>query len=158
MEGGDHGIQTARQAGYGLRAERAEFETGDDTAYLAGGDAAQESFAHQQGDVLGAPLKKLDDRGQKTALAAARDFQTQAAKTRLKIAVVEAVALVATCGSAFIAVAVQIGFSQADGLALDGFVAKPPNLSVDLAPKTALQVRDKVLILLGDWNYSAHWV
>src|ERR1700722_6592594 len=156
MKGGDHGIQAARQAGNGLRAERAELQAGDDAAYLASRDAAQKSFAHQQRDVLGAPLKELDDRRQKTALAAARDFQTQAAKTGLEVAVVEAVALVAAARGAFVAVAVQIGLSQADGFALDGLVAKTPNLSVDIAPKTALQVRDKVLILLGDRNYSAH--
>ena len=95
MEGGDHGIQTARQTRNRLRAERAEFETGDDTAHLASGDAAEEGFAHQQSDVHGAPLKELDDGGQKTALAAARDFQTQAAKARLEVAVVEAIALIA---------------------------------------------------------------
>src|ERR1700682_861509 len=158
MKGGDHGIQTARQTGNGLRTERTELQAGDDPAHLASGDAAQESFAHQQSDVLGAPLKELDDGRQKTARAAARDFQTQAAKTRLEVAVVEAVALVTAFGGAFIAVAVQIGLSQADGFALDGLVAKPPNLPVAIAPKTALQVRDKVLILLGDRNYSAHWV
>src|SRR5579863_3481370 len=158
MKGGDHGIQTARQAGNRLCAERAEFQAGDDAAHLASGDAAQESFAHQQSDVLGTALKELDDGGQKTALAAARDFQTQAAKTGLKVTVVEAVALVAAVGGAFVAVAVQIGFSQANGFALDGLVAEAANLPIAIAPKTALQVRDKVLILLGDRNYSAHWV
>ncbi len=158
MKGGDHGIQTARQAGNGLRAERAEFETGDDAAYLTSGDAAQERFAHQQSDVLGATLKKVDDGGQKTAGAAARDLQTQTAKTRLEVAVVEAVALITAGGGAFIAVAVQIGRSQADGFALDGLVAEPASLLIAIAPKTALQVRDKVLILLGDRNYSAHRV
>src|SRR5579872_1448771 len=158
MKSGDQGIQTAGQTRNGLRTERAEFEAGDDAAHLASGDAAQESLAHQQRDVRGAALKELDDGGQKTALAAARDFQTQAAKTCLEVAVVEAVALIAAARGAFIAVAVQIGLSQADGFALDGLVAKAPNLPVDIAPKTALQVRDKVLILLGDRNYSAHRV
>src|SRR5271163_2082832 len=150
MKGGDHGIQTARQTGDGLRAERTEFQAGDDATHLASGDAAQESFAHQQRDVLGAPLKQLDDGGQKTALAAAGDFETQTAKTRLEVAVGETIALIVAAGGGLVTVAVQIGLSQADGFALDGLVAEPANLPVDIAPKTALQLRDKVLILLGD--------
>jgi hypothetical protein len=122
------------------------------------GDAAQERFPDQQGDVLGAPLKQLDDGGQETARAAARDLQTQAAKTRLEVAMIEAVALVAPLGTAFVAAAVQIGLPQADGFTLDGLIAEPPHLAITIAPKTALQVGDKVLILLGDRNYSAHWV
>jgi hypothetical protein len=35
MKGGDHGVQTARQMGNGLRTKRAEFQAGDDAAYLA---------------------------------------------------------------------------------------------------------------------------
>jgi hypothetical protein len=66
--------------------------------------------------------------------------------------------LVAASLSAFIAVAVQIGLPQTDGFALDGLVAEAANLPIAIAPETALQVRDKVLILLGDRNYSAHWV
>src|SRR6266850_3066990 len=34
-------------------------------------------------------------------------------------------------------------------VALDGLVAEAANLTVAITPKTALQVRDKVLILLG---------
>src|ERR1700688_277584 len=107
MKGLHQGIRTARQAGNGLRAECAEFQAGDDAAYLAGGDATQKSFPHQQGDFLGAPLEELDDRGQETAVAAARDFQAQAPKTRLKVAIIEAVALIMAVGGAFLAVAVQ---------------------------------------------------
>jgi hypothetical protein len=68
------------------------------------------------------------------------------------VAIIEAVALIMAVGGAFLAVAVQIGLPQEEGFALDGLVAEAPNLSVDIAPKTAFQVRDKVLILLGDRN------
>ena len=158
MKGFDHGIQTARETGNGLRAERAELQAGDDAAHLPGGDAPQKCFAHQESDVLRASLKQLNDRGQEASGTAARDFQAQAAKARLEVAMIEAVALVTALAGTFVAAAVQVGLAQADGFTFDGLIAEPPNLAIAIAPKTALQLLYKVLILLGDRNYSAHRV
>src|SRR5436305_10276627 len=69
---------------------------------------------------------------------------------------IEAVALVTAPASTFVAAAVQVGLAQADGFTFDGLITEPPNLAIAIAPKTALQVFYKVLILLGDRNYSAH--
>ena len=149
-------VQIASQVGNRLRTDRLARQRSHHTAHLTGGDAAQKSLADQQGQFRGAALELVDRRRKKAAIAGTGDAQPKGTEGSHKVPFLVAVAVLRRLPwPAFIAV--QNGITVTHPLdSASKMLPGQLGSAFQIAPEALLQVRQKMLEMLGDGYNLRH--
>jgi hypothetical protein len=129
---------------------------GHHPAHLAGGDAAQKCFPDHQRHLFGPALELVHYLRQKSPLAAAGNAQTQHSEAGHETPPVISVAIISPLLRPLVAPAHHVQVALPLAQLLKKLLRRLLHASLQIAPETLLQLRYKMLEMLGDRCYFRH--